>query len=490
MGHAPTPSTPDEMDEHDVFLSYSRADTKTMVQVKADLEAEELSVWIDQTGIPPGTPDWERAIENAIKACDCMVVVLSPDAYESPWVRAETHFAKAHRKSIFPILARGSEQTSVPLNLIYAQWIDIRDVRHYRGSMQRLVNEICNHLGKESLSQQRARLATEKARREAAEAARRKAPAEEARRVAAEDARCKAAEDEPRRKAAEEAAKRQRQAEREQWAQKAPPTPSPTPIQQQHRNTPPRSTSQPPKPKPTQPQLNHLNPLDWLRVLWWMLIAPANWSDFFINDEAILKKTTAGLKSTLSWLPLALLATSGVIGTLPIEISVDRPLGMMAALFMIWAISLATRRLEFNEISGDGTLIFIFYIAFVIAAIVAAGVTVGTAGGVALAVVVSVAAAVAGVMTFGVVDDVEIGATAVGALGMAIGMFVGVSEDEVSAITLAGAFVTAGAMAIIIQYQLESGRPTIYGKAIFLALILSYAVLIYHSFLGGYRVLP
>jgi hypothetical protein len=69
--------------EFDIFLSYSRKDVETMHRVKRDLEAQGFRVWIDETGLPPGTPNWRRAIQKAIRTVRCLVVILSPDANDS-----------------------------------------------------------------------------------------------------------------------------------------------------------------------------------------------------------------------------------------------------------------------------------------------------------------------------------------------------------------------------------------------------------------------
>lgn len=45
---------------HDIFLSYSRTDTKTMQKVKQTLLDTGFSIWTDE-GIEPGTPSWKDA---------------------------------------------------------------------------------------------------------------------------------------------------------------------------------------------------------------------------------------------------------------------------------------------------------------------------------------------------------------------------------------------------------------------------------------------
>jgi CheY-like chemotaxis protein len=127
-----------------IFLSYCREDNSVMTQVRDYLNRNQLTVWTDE-GIKPGTASWKLAIEDAIKKADCVVVVLSPDAYNSKWVRAEMDFAEAQGKLIFPILARGTEKDSVPMGFNAAQRIDIRGKEDFQTELRYLVNAVNEH---------------------------------------------------------------------------------------------------------------------------------------------------------------------------------------------------------------------------------------------------------------------------------------------------------------------------------------------------------
>ena len=108
-----------------IFLSYSRKDTAVMQQVKQTLLDAGVSVWTDE-GIPPGTPVWERAIEKALRKCEGVVIIQSPDSAESDWVRRELTLADEFGKFIFPLLARGASEESTILRISTTQRIDIR----------------------------------------------------------------------------------------------------------------------------------------------------------------------------------------------------------------------------------------------------------------------------------------------------------------------------------------------------------------------------
>jgi hypothetical protein len=100
-----------------IFLSYSHKDREYMQQVYANLtQIRNLSVWTDDE-LKLGSSDWQSDVEEKIATSTCMVVLLSPDANESKWVRAEITFAKEHDIEIFPALLRGDEKDIVPLSL-------------------------------------------------------------------------------------------------------------------------------------------------------------------------------------------------------------------------------------------------------------------------------------------------------------------------------------------------------------------------------------
>ena len=111
--------------DHNVFLSYSRADRTLMKHVRDFLTNHGLSVWTDEQ-LEVGTPEWQTAVQKGIQRADCLVVLLSPEAKASKWVIRELMYASACNVRIFPLLASGDLDTAVPLLLMDAQFIDIR----------------------------------------------------------------------------------------------------------------------------------------------------------------------------------------------------------------------------------------------------------------------------------------------------------------------------------------------------------------------------
>lgn len=132
------------MSQH-IFVSYSREDAVTMQRVRDSLRTAGLTVWTDE-GIAPGTPSWKDSIQDALENAACVVVVLSPDAKRSRWVKSELDYAEVIGLRIFPLLVKGDERTSLPFSLISAHYADLRG--DYVNGMRMLSAAIRELVGK------------------------------------------------------------------------------------------------------------------------------------------------------------------------------------------------------------------------------------------------------------------------------------------------------------------------------------------------------
>ena len=132
---------------NDIFLSYSRKDTDTMQKVKQTLLDAGFTIWTDE-GIEPGTPSWKDAIDTAIYNCKALVCILSPDAKQSKWVKAELDRAETYEKKIYLILARGLKRDSVPFGFDTHQYVDIRNPDNFTTKMNSLVGTIQRRIAK------------------------------------------------------------------------------------------------------------------------------------------------------------------------------------------------------------------------------------------------------------------------------------------------------------------------------------------------------
>lgn len=129
----------------DVFLSYSHSDSWIMRAIKAELKRADYDVWVDEN-LNPGDPTWTNTVQTAIEQASCLVVILTENAKQSDWVKRELEYAAVHDKTIISLLASGDERTSIPLELISAQRIDIRT--NYEANISTLKNCIRDILSK------------------------------------------------------------------------------------------------------------------------------------------------------------------------------------------------------------------------------------------------------------------------------------------------------------------------------------------------------
>src|SRR5690242_8061000 len=60
-----------------LFISYARVDAIIVERFVRDLREARLSVWWDQDSIPPGTPDWQQAVRDAIDHSSVFVLVAT-----------------------------------------------------------------------------------------------------------------------------------------------------------------------------------------------------------------------------------------------------------------------------------------------------------------------------------------------------------------------------------------------------------------------------
>ncbi|MEM9388576.1 MAG: tetratricopeptide repeat protein [Pseudomonadota bacterium] len=106
-----------------VFISYSRDDREYVRQLVDWLTQAQVPVWFDDA-IRTGD-QWMRDIEDRLRAAAAVVVVVSPSALDSTWVRRELLLADRLQIPILPLLLAG-EPISLLLDL---QHVDVSGER-------------------------------------------------------------------------------------------------------------------------------------------------------------------------------------------------------------------------------------------------------------------------------------------------------------------------------------------------------------------------
>lgn len=89
-----------------IFISYSKQNIDFARYLRAMLLDAGFAVWLDETRLSPGD-DWWDSIEQSIDMCMAVIVVMSPEAKDSRWVKREILHAENRNKPLFPVLMAG-----------------------------------------------------------------------------------------------------------------------------------------------------------------------------------------------------------------------------------------------------------------------------------------------------------------------------------------------------------------------------------------------
>jgi hypothetical protein len=104
------------------FVSYSRSDWDGFVsQLVKDLGGASQPVWIDQNFIVGGD-DWMDAISEALEVCSSLLLVLSPAALSSKYVKMEYRHFFRQDKPIIPVLYQQVDR--LPFELASLHYLD------------------------------------------------------------------------------------------------------------------------------------------------------------------------------------------------------------------------------------------------------------------------------------------------------------------------------------------------------------------------------
>ena len=123
------------------FISHATAD-RTFVEKELCglLRALGLEVWYAEENIQT-SQQWERAILSGLRDSKWFILVMSPRAAKSEWVKDEVHWAIDERPSnIVPILIDNCDPKDFHIRLPRIQWLDFRtDVQKARENLVALL---------------------------------------------------------------------------------------------------------------------------------------------------------------------------------------------------------------------------------------------------------------------------------------------------------------------------------------------------------------
>jgi hypothetical protein len=94
-----------------IFLSYAPSDRQLAETLAKDLSAAGFAVWSDQEALPGD--NWARKVGEALEESEAMVVIVSPAAAKSEWVRREVEFALGSPRyagRLIPVIAKPTDE--------------------------------------------------------------------------------------------------------------------------------------------------------------------------------------------------------------------------------------------------------------------------------------------------------------------------------------------------------------------------------------------
>ena len=133
----------------DIFISYGREEgvREFAKKLKADLEANGVSVWLDVDDIPTGS-DFHVEIGVALKSCRALIPILTKKYVHSRYCKGELYVANGQEKVLLPVIYEdgwdeGEEGAGVNYIVAAYNWALFRPDRDdFQSSLEKLVHGI------------------------------------------------------------------------------------------------------------------------------------------------------------------------------------------------------------------------------------------------------------------------------------------------------------------------------------------------------------
>jgi hypothetical protein len=112
----------------EVFLSHAHEDGALARKIQRALRRDRIKFWFAPHGII-GSQRWHDEIGKALRRCDWFLLLLSPNAVRSKWVKHELLFALSsdhYENRIVPVLHRNCQFAKLSWTLEQIQRVDFR----------------------------------------------------------------------------------------------------------------------------------------------------------------------------------------------------------------------------------------------------------------------------------------------------------------------------------------------------------------------------
>ena len=112
---------------HDIFISYSRADSEQVMKIRNVLDESGLEYWIDKEGIYSGE-NYKEVIVDAIDVSKVVMFISSINSNNSINVIRELGYAVSQKKTIIPVLLDDSQYAkSIRLDIADIDQVNFMD---------------------------------------------------------------------------------------------------------------------------------------------------------------------------------------------------------------------------------------------------------------------------------------------------------------------------------------------------------------------------
>ncbi|MDT7542785.1 MAG: hypothetical protein QOE33_2689 [Acidobacteriota bacterium] len=130
-----------------VFVSHASEDKERFVLGFATkLRAKGIDAWLDKWEILPGDSLIDKIFEEGIKDAQAVIVVLSKNSVDKPWVKEELNAAMVKKingvSKLIPVVI---DDCQVPEALQSTVWERVNDLNNYDTELERIVRAIYEH---------------------------------------------------------------------------------------------------------------------------------------------------------------------------------------------------------------------------------------------------------------------------------------------------------------------------------------------------------
>lgn len=132
------------MIKYDVFISYSRKDKKSVIELCEELSRAGISYWLDKRGISSGD-EFKSVIVKAIEESAVFIFISSTHSNESEWTPKEIGIAVARGKHIIPLkLDNSTYNKAVEFDLVNVDAVDYSSKTAKENAKEKLMATIRN----------------------------------------------------------------------------------------------------------------------------------------------------------------------------------------------------------------------------------------------------------------------------------------------------------------------------------------------------------